>query len=144
MRYERVAAAVLVVVSAIMFATRFQPDAFKPIDTDILVAAPQQEEAKSMYTPRTLRFDSAAGAFVDTDVDRLPACQSCSAPLRGGIFSPRNGSISTHSAQLVSAGLPNTGTAGSTAPSALQHGLLGAGDGLWRLVQDIERMPVCV
>lgn len=121
-----------------------QSDSCNLVNTNILLVALQQEEAKSMYTPRTLRFDSAAGAFVDTDVDQLPACHSCSAPLHGGIFSPHNGSISTHSAQLVSAGLPNTGTAGSTAPGALQHGLLGAGDGLWRLVQDIERMPVCV
>jgi hypothetical protein len=97
-----------------------------------------------MYTPRTLRFDSAAGAFVDTEVDDVPACHSCSAPLHGGILSPHNGSISTRSAPLASGALPNTSAAGSKAPGPLQHGLQGTGDDLWQLVQDIERMPVCV
>jgi hypothetical protein len=121
-----------------------QSDACKPVNADILAATLQQEETKSMYTPRTLRFDSAAGAFVDTEVDQVPACHSCSAPLHGGTFSPRNGSISTHSAPLVCDTLPSTGTADSSASGLLQPGLLGAGHGLWRLVQDIERMPVCV
>ncbi len=121
-----------------------QSDACKPVDTKVLVASLQQDEAKSMYTPRTLRFDSVAGAFVDTEVDQVPACHSCSAPLQGGIFSPRNGSSLTRSAPVASGTSPNTSTAGGSAPSPLQHGLQGTGDSLWRLVQDIERMPVCV
>ena len=121
-----------------------QPDSHTPKDTEALVSAVQQEEAKSMYTPRTLRFDAAAGAFVATGVDHVPACHSCSAPLQGGILSPRNDSNSACSASLASSALPNSSTAGSTAPSRLQHGLHATGDSLWRLVQDIERMSVCV
>lgn len=118
-------------------------------------------QVDEVYTPRALRFDPDAGdAGLFYDAPPHHAAPSVAPPAdigneRAASNTSLNDATSVHSGQRSVLGAaaccaapgtqhPNS-SFGSPVSTAVQHGLLeGAGESLWQLVQDVERMSICV